>query len=125
MKAISLVSCVVAISALAPAQSVSSGFVPVCAPGEVFRPIPNASGGNDSGRLVDTTNVFTTAYVKDFAIDGDVTKPAWRNAGRVEPLLPMKGREFGYATEIKLLYSDTALYIGATFHQPMAELLAK
>ena len=125
MKAISLVSCFVAISVLAPAQSVSSGFVPVCAPGEVFRPIPNASGGNDSGRLVDTTNVFTAAYVKDFAIDGDVTKPAWRNAGRVEPLLPMKGREFGYATEIKLLYSDTALYIGATFHQPMAELLAK
>ena len=93
--------------------------------GEVFSPIPEAKGGYDLSRLVDTTNVFTAAYVKDFAVDGDVSKQVWRNAGRVEPFLPMKGRQFKYATELKVLYSDSALYVGATFFQPMAELTAR
>ena len=125
MKVLSLVSCFVASSAIAAAQSVTSAFVPVRAPGNVFDPIPEATGGNDLSRLVDTTNVFTAAYVKDFVVDGDMSKPVWQKAGRVEPLLPMKGREFGYATELKLLYSDTALYVGATFFQPMADLVAR
>ena len=49
---------------VAVAQSVTSAFVPVRAPGNVFDPIPEATGGNDTARLVDTTNVFTAAYVK-------------------------------------------------------------
>ena len=125
MKGISLALGCAFLVAFADGQSVSSGFVPVCAPGEIFKPIPKATGGNDLSRLVDTTNVFTAAYVKDFVVDGDMSKPVWRNADRVEPFLPMKGREFGYATELKLLYSDAALYVGATFFQPMAELVAR
>ncbi len=127
MKNIALMVCIVSTTAFAAgAKSVASEFVPVCAPGEAFRPIPNAAGGKETTRLVDTTNVFTAAYVKDFEVDGDVSKPEWKGAELIDTFLPIKGRgEFGYATELKLLYSDTALYIGATFFQPMAELLAK
>ena len=127
MKNVALMLCIVSTTAFAAgAKSVASGFVPVCAPGEACRPIPNAAGGRETTRLVDTTNVFTAAYVKDFEVDGDVSKPEWKGAELIDTFLPIKGRgEFGYATELKLLYSDTALYIGATFFQPMAELLAK
>ena len=111
--------------AMASAQSVTSAFVPVRAPGNVFDPIPEASGGNDTARLVDTTNVFTAAYVEDFAIDGDLSKSVWRKAASIAPLVPMKGREFGYATDVKLLYSASALYLGATFCQPMDKLRAQ
>ena len=43
-------------------------------------PIPEAAGGNDTARLVDTPEVFSAAYVQDFAIDGDMSKKVWRNA---------------------------------------------
>ena len=115
----------VAAAAMASAKSVTSEFVPVRAPGNVFDPIPEASGGNDTARLVDTTDVFTAAYVDDFAIDGDMTKSVWRKVASIAPLVPMKGREFGYATDVKLLYSSSALYIGATFCQPMDKLRAQ
>ena len=111
--------------AMVSAQSVTSEFVQVREPGNVFDPIPEASGGNDTARLVDTPNVFTAAYVEDFAIDGDVTKAVWRKAAKVEPFLPMKGKSFQYTTELKMLYSASALYIGATFVQPMDELRAQ
>ena len=107
------------------AQSVTSEFVPVRAPGNVFDPIPEAAGGNDTARLVDTPEVFSAAYVEDFAIDGDMAKKVWRDAPSVPALVPMKGREFQYATEVKLLYSATSLYVGATFHQPMETLRAQ
>ena len=116
-------ACAAGMSCLA--QSVTSAFVPVRAPGNVFDPIPEAAGGNDTARLVDTPEVFSAAYVEDFAIDGDVAKKVWHDAPSVPALVPMKGREFQYATEVKLLYSATALYIGATFHQPMEKLRAQ
>ena len=107
------------------AQSVTSAFVPVRAPGKVFDPMPESSGGNDTARLFDTTNVFTAAYVKDFAVDGDMAKAVWRNAAPVSPLQPMKGKAFRCATELKLLYSSSALYVGATFMQPMDKIRAQ
>ena len=126
MKPSLVLSCLVHAAALAcAAQSVTSEFVPVRAPGNVFDPIPEASGGNDTARLVDTTNVFSVAYAEDFAIDGDVSKDVWRKASDLPPLLPMNGKAFAYATEIKLLYSATALYVGATFRQPMEKLRAQ
>ena len=123
MKVIAMIfACAVRV---AVAQSVTSAFVPVRAPGNVFDPIPEATGGNDTARLVDTTNVFTAAYVEDFAVDGDMTKPVWRKAASVPSFLPMKGKEFKQATEVKLLYSASALYVGATFHQPMDKIRAQ
>ena len=113
--------CVLIVSA----QSVTSGFVPVLGPGEVFAPIPEATGGDDTARLVDTTNVFHVAYAEDFEIDGDLAKPVWYRAAAVGPFLPVPGKDFRYDTELKLLYSSTALYIGATFSQPMDKVRAQ
>ena len=56
------------------AESVTSMPVPIRRPGNVFDPVYEASGGNDTARLVDTTNVFTAVYVDDFPVDGDVSK---------------------------------------------------
>ena len=121
------VFCGIAVAAAltCAAQSVTSEFVPVRAPGNVFDPIPEASGGNDTARLVDTPDVFTAAYVEDFAIDGDLSKKIWEKAPSVSPLLPMKGREFKGGSDVKLLYSATSLYIGATFRQPMDKIRAQ
>ena len=124
MKSIAMIfACAAGMACMA--QSVTSAFVPVRAPGNVFDPIPEASGGNDTARLVDTAEGFPAAYVEDFAVDGDVTKSVWSKAKPIGPFLPMKGKEFKNATEVKLLYSATALYIGVTFMQPMDKIKAQ
>ncbi|MBP3406223.1 MAG: hypothetical protein J6N18_08990 [Kiritimatiellae bacterium] len=106
---------------------VTSGFVPVCKPGEVFAPVPEANGSAiDAARVIDTPVVFPAAYTEDFTLDGDVTKAVWKKAKPCGEFLAMKGRgKFGQKTELKLLYSSTALYIGAVFHQPMDKIKAQ
>ena len=107
--------------------SVTSGFVPVCKPGKVFAPVPEANGSAiDAARVIDTPVVLPAAYVEDFSLDGDLEKSVWKKAKPCGEFLAMKGREkFGQKTELKLLYSSTALYIGAVFHQPMDKIKAQ
>ena len=121
----------IGVCAATAAQAVSSGFVPVRGPMNVFDPIPEASGGNDTARLVDTTNMFTAAYTEDFPIDGDLTKSVWQRAEPCGPFLRIKGKTTPpetaaqTVTDIRLLYSASALYIGATFRQPMDKIRAQ
>lgn len=107
------------------AESVISAAVPVRKPGIVFDPIYESSGGNDTARLVDTTNIFTAVYVEDFSVDGDVSKPIWKNAAVISHFVSRKGRAVSCRTEVKLLYSSTALYVGATLEQPMDKVNAQ
>ena len=117
---------VVCAAHLAVAQSVTSEFVPVREPGNVFDPIPEASGGNDTARLVDTTNVFTAAYVDDFAIDGDVTKAVWQKAKSIPPICPVRSTTpIPYNSDIRMVYSKTALYVSATLWQDMSKMVCK
>lgn len=116
---------VAALAAVASPKSATSGFVPLQGPGEIFKPIHESVGGNDTARMADTTNVFTAAYVKDFDVDGDLAKKVWKRAGAVAPFLPINGRSFPHNTVIKLLYSSSALYIGLEFFQPMDLLRAQ
>ena len=121
---VTAVACAAGMSCMA--QSVTSAFVPVRAPGNVFDPIPEASGGNDTARLVDTPEVFSAAYVEDFAIDGDVSKAVWKKARTIGEFLPQKGKAAcPGSTGLKLLYSSSALYIGAVFMQPMEKARAQ
>ena len=115
---------VAALAAVASPKSATSGFVPLQGPGEIFKPVHESVGGNDTARLADTTNVFTAAYVKDFPVDGDLTKKVWKRAGAVAPFLPINGRSCSHDTVLKLLYSSSALYIGLEFFQPMDVLRA-
>ena len=61
--------------------SVTSGFVPVCRPGEVFAPVPEANGSAvDAARVIDTPVVFPAAYTEDFTLDGNLEKSVWKKA---------------------------------------------
>ena len=83
--------------------------------------LPAAWGG-----LVDTDVVFKATRVDDFEVDGDVTKPVWQKAVPI-PEIACTGRAWPkeLRTEIRLLYSTNALYVGATFYQDMAKALCK
>lgn len=118
--------CLVAI-----AQSATSGFVPVRGPGNVFDPILDAAGGDDASRLVDTTNTISVAHANDFAIDGDLSKSVWKSIPSIGAFMSQPGRKIvggssaSTETEVKVLYSASALYVGATFSQPMSILHAQ
>ena len=73
-----IIACAMSFGGMA-AKPVTSGFVQVLGPGEVFSPIPEATGNVDASRLVDTPEVFTAAYAKDFEIDGDQKNDQSRN----------------------------------------------
>ena len=107
------------------AKPVTSDFVQVLGPGEVFAPIPEATGNVDASRLVDTPVVFTAAYAKDFEVDGDLDKAVWKNVPSYTNFLPMANRKFPFKTELKLRYSSKALYMGMTLHQPMEDIKAQ
>ena len=108
------------------AKPVVSEFVQVLGPGEVFAPVPEATGNTDAARLVDTPEVFTAAYAKDFEVDGDLDKEVWRNVPAYTNFLPRgKGAKFPFKTELKLRYSSKALYMGFVLHQPMDTIKAQ
>ena len=121
---INAVALLASLSLLA-APAARSAYVALLEPGEVFAPISEANGGNDTARLVDTTNVFVATYAADFAVDGDVTKSVWSKAHPVGAFLTRAGQTARYATELKLLYSAKALYVGASFFQPMDKIRAQ
>jgi len=76
--------------------------------------------------VVDTDEIFHAAYVEDFAVDGDMGKGVWGKAQPV-PALMLRGgeKEMPFKSEIRLLWSKTAIYIGATLWQDMANMVCK
>ena len=117
-----------AISAASAADVVSaakSAYVALLKPGEVFAPVEGASGAGVEP-VVDTDEVFTAAYVEDFKIDGDMGKDVWKKAHPVPALIDYrKKKEVPNKSDIRILYSKTAIYIGATLWQDMAQMTAK
>lgn len=107
------------------AKPVTSSFVQVLGPGEVFAPIPEATGNVDAARLVDTPVVFTAEYADDFEVDGDLDKAVWKDVPAYTNFLPMANKKFPYRTELKLRYSSKALYMGMVLHQPMDAIKAQ
>ena len=127
MKKFSVLACVfckVAMSAgVEPAAK--SVYVALLKPGEVFAPVEGAAGAGVEP-VVDTDEVFPAAYVEDFTVDGDMTKAVWQKAKRVPELLVCRSKaELGCKSDIRILYSKTAIYIGATFWQDMAKMTAQ
>ena len=76
--------------------------------------------------VVDTDEVFHAAYVEDYSVDGDMGKDVW---GKVQPVpaLMLRGgeKEMPFKIDIRLLWSKTAIYIGATLWQDMASMVCK
>lgn len=107
-------------------KSVTSDFVRVLGPGEVFPPVLEAASKTDVARLVDTPVVFTAEYGNDFEVDGDLDKAVWKNTPAYTNFVTRrKDEKFPFKTELKLKYSSKAIYMGFVLHQPMDSAVAR
>ena len=124
MKCVFIAAACAAFSACA-ADIAKSAYVALLNPGEVFAPV-DAGTGAGVEPVVDTDEVFPAAYVDDFTVDGDMEKAVWRKAKRVpEPVDRLRKAEMECKSDIRILYSKTAIYIGATFWQDMSQMTAQ
>lgn len=99
--------------------------VPQLKSGEVFAPV-DVNAGASIEPLVDTDEVFPAAYVEDFKLDGDMTKDVWKKAKPVPELFNHRAKApIACKGDIRILYSKTAIYIGATLWQDMSKMTAK
>lgn len=71
--------------------------------------------------VVDTDEIFPAAYTEDYKIDGNLDKPVWKNAKVLPQNMHKLGAPLPYRDEIRVLWSKTALYIGATMWQDLAK----
>ena len=71
--------------------------------------------------LVDTDEVFPAEYVEDFELDGNLAKDVWKKAEVLPGQRVGGGKALPYKDEIRLLYSRTALYVGATLWQDLSK----
>ena len=120
-------TCVVAASLFcgaAFAQSVTSAPAPVRRAGQVFSPRAVADRAADA--LYDCPETFEAVWTDDFAIDGALRNAAWKKAKAIASFGTQKdNKPLPYASEIRVLYSPTAFYIGGLCRQPMDQLVAK
>lgn len=82
---------------------------------------------SDGGAVVDTDVRFVAEETDDFAVDGDVEgKAAWRGARPIGRLVNrFVNGSSAVDADIRLLYSGTALYVGAVVKQPMDTMTAR
>ena len=106
------------------AQSVTSVPVKVMSAGRVFEPRQTVDRFDEP--LVDCPESFEAAWTEDFAIDGTLQASPWRKAKPISTFrTPVENKSLPYATEMRVLYSSTAIYVGGICHQPMDTLTAK
>ena len=124
---IGIVGVTAAVAAVAFAESKSSAFVAVMDPEQAFAPVAADANGGAASAIVDCPDVFEAVLTDDFAVDGDVGKAVWKKAKPVGDLRTRDGDHgpMKVKSEIRLLYSANALYVGATFWQPMDRMLAR
>ena len=74
----------------------------------------------------DAEETVTVPFIAhDFQVDGDMEKEVWKEAVLLPEMKTIRGESMKHRTEIRLLYSNTALYIGAVCRQDMAQLAAQ
>ena len=113
------------IALFAASAAAKSAYIAVLKPGEAFAPIEDSAGASVEP-VVDTDEVFPAAFVEDFALDGDMEKAVWQKSQPIPPPRKLGGKaELPYRSDIRLLYSKTALYVGATLWQDMSQILVK
>ena len=92
--------------------------------GQVYYPVRALK---DQVSVVDTDLEFSVEEADDFAVDGEVEgKAVWRRARPIGKLVNrLVNCSSAVDAEIKLLYSSTALYVGAVVKQPMDTMTAR
>ena len=75
--------------------------------------------------VVDTDEVFPAAYTADYKLDGNLDKPVWKTAKVLPQNMYQHGKPLPYKDEIRVLWSKTAIYIGATMWQDLSKALFK
>ena len=79
----------------------------------------------------DSTNVAEVRVVKTTApisIDGNLSEPAWQEApaiGGFKQRDPNEGADASQPTEVRLLFDDDALYVGARMHDAHADSIVR
>ena len=92
--------------------------------GQVFAPIA-AGMGTGSEEIVDTDLVFEAGFVRDFEVDGSLSNPAWETVASVPELKNRQDVAMACRSDVRFLYSPTALYVGAKLFQPMEKMFAR
>jgi hypothetical protein len=106
-------------------SAAKSAYVALLKPGEVFAPVETTIGVGVEP-IVDTDEVFPAVYVEDFKVDGDMEKDVWKKGRPIPALIDYRSKkEMPYKNDIRILYSKTAIYIGATLWQDMSQMTAK
>jgi len=94
--------------------------------GRVFEPIAASSVGVTEGQLIDCPEVFEAPLVGNFNIDGAFTNAMWRNA---KPITEFRDRspdkKMSVKSEVRVMHSDWAFYVGGVFYQPMDKMRAQ
>ena len=88
---------------------------------------PPVSSSSASVRTDSPVTFKAIAIRKDFKLDGNLDKAVWKPAPVITGLLPVKnkGKSMKNRTEIRLLYSPKALYLGVKCFQDMSHLTAQ
>ncbi len=95
-------------------ESLDISFEPISAPHEV-------SGFESS---LEPVEFHAVALKREVEMDGNLGDSAWQDAIIIPELLSrFKKAPVGPKTEIRILYSPTALYVGAIMHEPDMENL--
>ena len=71
--------------------------------------------------VVDTDEVFPAAYTEDYKLDGNLDKSVWKTAKVLPQNMYQHGKPLPYKDEIRVLWSKTAIYIGATMWQDLSK----
>lgn len=90
----------------------------------VFDPIPYDEVAAAKADLIDSSAVVDAAFVRDFAVNGDLNKGIWKKAAAISDFTLKRG-ELALPTEARVMYSPNALYVSAKMIQPMDKLTAR
>ena len=93
--------------------------------GQVFAPKPVPADAGVAA-LIDREDVFEAAWTDDFAVDGSFAPARWQAATAVTRFGAVRsGAQIPNKTDLRLMYSTTALYVGGRCWQDMSKLTAR
>lgn len=88
-----------------------------------FEVVPLTSKEENTVAEPDAKDVFEAIAVSgDFPVDGNLDKKVWKKAKVINRLWNRNGKELPVRSEIRLLYSPNALYLGGSFRQDMERM---